>query len=80
MARNETISTLNRGFLIASVLLITLVALSTAHAATLAGASLPDQATVGGKTVLLNGLGAAKIAPLSFDELEAAINDLREYR
>lgn len=57
MVRNQTVSTLSRRFLSASILLITLVALSTAHAATLAGVSLPDQATVGGKTVLLNGLG-----------------------
>jgi len=57
MAMNGMISTLNRWFLSASVVLITLGVLSTAHAATLAGVSLPDQATVGGKAVVLNGLG-----------------------
>ena len=57
MYGNETINTLNRWFLIISLVVITQVALSPAHAATLAGVSLPDQATVGGKTVVLNGLG-----------------------
>jgi len=57
MSMNRMISTLNHGFLGASVVLITLVALSPAYAATLAGVSLPDDATVGDKTVVLNGLG-----------------------
>jgi hypothetical protein len=37
--------------------MIVLAAFSTARAATLAGVSLPDQATVAGKEVVLNGLG-----------------------
>jgi hypothetical protein len=37
--------------------MITLATLSPVRAATLAGVNLPDQATVGGKTVVLNGLG-----------------------
>jgi hypothetical protein len=37
--------------------MVTLVALSPVRAATLAGVELPDQATVGGKTLALNGLG-----------------------
>ena len=57
MSMNRMISTLNRWFLSASVVLITLVALSPARAATLAEVSLPDDATVGDKTVVLNGLG-----------------------
>lgn len=57
MSMNRMISTLNRWFLSASVVLITLLALSPARAATLAGVSFPDDATVGGKTVMLNGLG-----------------------
>jgi hypothetical protein len=51
------ISTLNRWFLSTSVVLITLAPISDSHAATLAGVSLPDQATVGGKTLVLNGMG-----------------------
>jgi hypothetical protein len=51
------LSTLNRWLVSASIVLITLAVLSPLHAATLAGVSLPDQATVGGKTVVLNGLG-----------------------
>ncbi len=47
MVRNETIGTLNRWFLSASVVFITLVALTTSHAATLAGVSLPEQAMGG---------------------------------
>jgi hypothetical protein len=39
------------------VVLVTVGALSPAGAATLAGVSLPDQATVEGKTLVLNGLG-----------------------
>jgi hypothetical protein len=57
MFRNNMINSLNRWFLSASVMLITLGAVSTADAATLAGVSFPDQATVGGKAVELNGLG-----------------------
>ena len=57
MSMNRMISTLKRWFLSASVVLITLVALSPARAATLAEVSLPDDATVGDKTVVLNGLG-----------------------
>lgn len=34
-----------------------LAALSSAHAATLAGVNLPDSASVGGQTLALNGLG-----------------------
>ena len=57
MSMKRMISTLQRGFLSASVVLIALVALSPARAATLAGVSFPDQAEVGGKAVVLNGLG-----------------------
>ena len=57
MSRIGMIKSLNRCFLSASVVFIMLAALSPARAATLAGVSLPDQATVGGKTVVLNGLG-----------------------
>jgi len=57
MSGNTMNSTLNRRFLGAIVVFITLAALSPARAATLAGVSFPDQATVGGKTVVLNGLG-----------------------
>jgi hypothetical protein len=48
---------LNRGLLSTAVLLVTLVAFSTARAATLADVSVPDQVTVEGKTLVLNGLG-----------------------
>jgi hypothetical protein len=51
------ISTLTRWFLSASVVLTTLGVPAAAHAATLADVSFPDQATVGGKAVVLNGLG-----------------------
>jgi len=57
MSRTAMLSTLNRWLVSASIVLITLAVLSPLHAATLAGVSLPDQATVGGKTVVLNGLG-----------------------
>jgi hypothetical protein len=57
MSRNEIIRTLKRCVLSVSVVLITLGAVSTAHAAALAGVSFPDQATVGGRAVVLNGLG-----------------------
>lgn len=57
MSRTAMLSTLNRWLVSASIVLITLAVLSPVHAATLAGVSLPDQATVGGKTVVLNGLG-----------------------
>jgi hypothetical protein len=51
------IRALNRWFLGASVLFVALGAVFSAHGATLAGVSLPDQGTVGGKAVVLNGLG-----------------------
>ena len=57
MSRNELISALKRCLLSASVVLIALGALSTAHAAELDEVSFPDQATVGGKAVVLNGMG-----------------------
>jgi len=57
MSRNEIVSTLNRWLLCASVLLITLGMAPAGYAATLAGISFPEQATVAGKTVALNGLG-----------------------
>ena len=57
MAKNGMIGTLNRWFLGASVVLTLLGAFSPARAATLAEVSLPDQATVGGRAVVLNGLG-----------------------
>ena len=57
MYSNETINTLSRWFLIISLVVITQVAFSSAQAATLAEVDLPDQATVGSKTVVLNGLG-----------------------
>ncbi|MGD2075263.1 MAG: chalcone isomerase family protein [Gammaproteobacteria bacterium] len=57
MSRNAMINTLNRWYLSALVALITLGPISTAHAAMIAGVSLPDQAQVAGKTVVLNGMG-----------------------
>jgi hypothetical protein len=51
------ICTLDRWFPRASLVFIALVAFSSAHAATLAGVSFPDDARVGDKTVTLNGLG-----------------------
>lgn len=40
-----------------SVALVSLMSLTTVHAATLAGVTMADQATVGSKTLVLNGLG-----------------------
>jgi len=57
MSKNGVIGTLKRWFLSAAVVLVTVGALSPAGAATLAGVSLPDPATVEGKTLVLNGLG-----------------------
>ena len=57
MHTTKTINTVRRQLLILSIAVITLVALSPTRAATLAGVSFPDQLTVGGKTVVLNGLG-----------------------
>ena len=57
MSENTMIRMLNRWFVSAAVVFITVAALSTAQAATLEGVSLPDQATVGDKAVVLNGLG-----------------------
>ncbi len=42
---------------IAAVSVLVFMVLSPAHAAKLAGVSFPDEAVVGGKTVVLNGLG-----------------------
>ena len=61
--RNQTVSTLSRGLLRASILLITLVALSKAHAATLAGVGLPDEATVGGQDPNVEWPGSANRHP-----------------
>ena len=57
MYSNETINMLSRWLLIISLVVITQVGLSSVQAATLAEVDLPDQATVGSKTVVLNGLG-----------------------
>ncbi len=57
MSRKAMICAFKRWFLSTSVLFMTLGAVSGAHGATLAGVSLPDQVTVGGKAVVLNGLG-----------------------
>ncbi len=57
MSKNAIIGTLNRWLLGASVVLMTLGAPAPAGAATLADVNFPDQATVGGKAVVLNGLG-----------------------
>lgn len=46
-----------RPLLRAAVVLVALMGLSSARAATLDGISFPDQATVNGKTLILNGLG-----------------------
>ena len=40
-----------------SVALVSLMSLTSVHAATLAGVTLADQATVGNKTLVLNGIG-----------------------
>ena len=40
-----------------AVVLAAMVTLSPVHAATLAGVEMPDQTTVNGKTLVLNGLG-----------------------
>lgn len=57
MSSKAMIRALNRWFLSASIVSMTLGAVSSAHGATLAGVSFPDQATVEGKAVVLNGLG-----------------------
>jgi len=57
MSGNEMLAALNRWFLMAGMGLITLVTISAANAATLAGVDFADQATVAGKTLVLNGLG-----------------------
>jgi len=57
MSRNQIISTLKCCLLSAAAVLFTLGAVSIARAGELAGVSFPDQATVGGRTVVLNGLG-----------------------
>ena len=57
MYSNETINPLSRWFPIILLVVITQVAFSSVQAATLAEVDLPDQATVGSKTVVLNGLG-----------------------
>jgi hypothetical protein len=57
MAKTGIISALSRRVLSVAVVLIALAVLSPASAATLAGVNFPDQATVGGKAVVLNGLG-----------------------
>jgi hypothetical protein len=57
MSSKAMIRALNRWFLSASMVFMTLGAVSSAHGATLAGVSFPDQATVEGKAVVLNGLG-----------------------
>ena len=41
----------------AAIASVCLLALATVHAATLEGVSFPDEATVGGKGLVLNGLG-----------------------
>lgn len=53
MKRLTYVCTLNA----AAITVISWLALSTAHAATLEGVSFPDEATVGGKALMLNGLG-----------------------
>jgi len=57
MYRNETIYPLSRWFAIISLVVIAQVSFSSVQAATLAEVDLPDQATVGSKTVVLNGMG-----------------------
>jgi hypothetical protein len=57
MSSKAMIRAWNRWFLSASMVFMTLGAVSSAHGATLAGVSFPDQATVEGKAVVLNGLG-----------------------
>jgi len=57
MSSKAMIRALNRWFLSASIVSMTLGAVSSAHGATLAGVSFPDQATVGGRAVVLNGVG-----------------------
>lgn len=57
MSRNDVVSMLNRWLLSISMVLITLGMVHAAYAATLAGVSFPEQTTVAGKTVRLNGLG-----------------------
>jgi hypothetical protein len=57
MSGNAIINRLKRRLLSAAVVLVTLGAVFAAYAAELAGASFPDQATVGGRAVVLNGLG-----------------------
>ena len=57
MYRSVVANTLKPWLLSGAFLLITLGAVSPAHAAELAGVSFPDQATVGGRAVVLNGLG-----------------------
>lgn len=42
---------------IATALVMALMTLSPVHAATLSGVNMPDQTTVNGKTLVLNGLG-----------------------
>jgi hypothetical protein len=57
MSSKAMIRAWNRWFLSASMVFMTLGAVSSAHGASLAGVSFPDQATVEGKAVVLNGLG-----------------------
>lgn len=65
MSGNETIGALRGWFLIAVTALITLTTAPGGHAATLAGVDFPDQATVAGKTLVLNGLGVRTATVLS---------------
>jgi hypothetical protein len=48
---------MHKTFLLFSTLLLTLATSPTLGAASLAGANLPDTATAGGKSLVLNGLG-----------------------
>ena len=57
MSRSELISTLKRGLVSTSMVLMTLGMIPAAYAATLAAVSFPEQTTLAGKTVVLNGLG-----------------------
>mgnify|MGYP000199278896 CR=1 FL=1 len=57
MCRSLVTNTLKPCLLSGATVLITLRAVSAAHAAELAGVSFPDRATVRGRAAVLNGLG-----------------------
>lgn len=56
-----------------AVLLSSLLGIASANAATLAGATLPDHATVAGRTLVLNGLGLREATALMVDVYVAGL-------